>query len=582
MRAVCWCLVGLLSSPALAAQDTAIVIHPESTGVHFTPSELPRVVADEAIRLYNAAGTTRLVGYAHLARGHEWRGDVAVRGGPALIEGRIQGTLLVVNGDAALTDSAAISGDVFVVGGTVSRAPGARVGGEVREYRDPLPYRANGEALTYAPNLRRRFLNPQAQLIFGTAEARSALTLATGGTFNRVEGLPIVFGPVFDWRVWGGGDAHLRLDALGVFRTAGDLSDKRSDMGYSLRAELRVRENLPYGLGLRAMDVVSPVEDWGLHAEEVGWAAFLFHRDYRDYFLNKGWAARTFYQPERPLTLSLEFRREWMTSVAARDPLTVTRNDQVWRANPPIDDGHFNTWAATVVLDTRNDRDSPTSGWLLRTTLERSSSKDVIPQPGVPGNVRDSLPTNGSYRFNRAWIDLRRYSRVSPSGRLNLRLLAGGWAGGDPLPLQRRVSIGGPEVLPGYGFRQGACNQSLTAPQFLDARVAACDRVLAVQAEYRGHISLHWSYSPGRPEQGRGETLIRLEGPDLVVFGDAGQAWLVGRGPGRVSSTTLPDFSSWLADLGLGVDWGGFGAYFAKAVTVGQPLRFTLRLEHRF
>ena len=122
----------------------------------------------------------------------------------------------------------------------------------------------------------------------------------------------------------------------------------------------------------------------------------------------------------------------------------------------------------------------------------------------------------------------------------------------------------------------------MTAAEYLDTRVAACDRVLAVQAEYRGHISLHWSYNPVREDEGRGETLIRLEGPDLVVFSEAGQGWLVGSGPGRLPSGKIPDFSSWLADVGLGVDWGGFGAYIAKAVTVGQPLRFTLRLEHRF
>jgi len=85
-----------------AAQDTAIVIHPESSSVRLDERDLPRIVADEAIRLYNAPTTTRLVGRSRLPAGNAWRGDVAVRNGPALIAGRIEGTLLVINGDAEL------------------------------------------------------------------------------------------------------------------------------------------------------------------------------------------------------------------------------------------------------------------------------------------------------------------------------------------------------------------------------------------------------------------------------------------------------------------------------------------------
>ena len=90
-----------------------------------------------------------------------------------------------------------------------------------------------------------------------------------------------------------------------------------------------------------------------------------------------------------------------------------------------------------------------------------SRSGDVSPATGVPASVRPPIPTDGSYQFSRVWFDLRRYTRVSPSGRVNLRLLAGGWAAGDPLPLQRRLSIGGADPLTGYGFRHTACNRDI-------------------------------------------------------------------------------------------------------------------------
>ena len=580
MRATVLILVCLV--PAVArAQDTAIVINPESVSVAPQPGELPRLVAEEAIRFYNAATTTRLVGRSRLPHGNEWRGDVAVRNGAVSVGGRIQGTLLVVNGDASVDSGAVISGDLIVIGGIATQAPGAAVGGEVRVYRAPLGYRTQGEEIALARvNPRRWLRNLGLEKSWGTAESRSSLTLATGGTFNRVEGLPVVFGPMFDWKLQE--NVRFRLDALGVFRTAGDLTDRRSDLGYLLRTELRSGEVPAYGAELRAYDAVVPVEDWGLHNAEIGWAAFLFQRDYRDYYLSKGLGGRVFVRPARLLRLSVEWRRDWQTSVAARDPWTLFRHDQPWRPNPPIDEGHYTTLSGTVTFDTRNDRTDPTAGWLLSARLESSRSQDVSPQTGVPTTVRRAIPTDGSYKFTRAFFDLRRYTRVSPSGRVNLRLLAGGWLGGDPLPLQQRLSIGGADPLAGYGFRRSACNQDITDAAFTGTLVAACDRVMLVQAEYRGHISLHWAYHSSQPEDEESKSLLALRGPDLVVLGDAGQAWLVGSGPGRLPSNRLPTLGSWLGDLGMGVDWGGFGLYVAKAVTAGEPLRFTLRLDHRF
>jgi len=568
----------------LAVQDTTIVIHPDSSGVSLEALALPRLVSDEVIRFYNAPGTTRLVGRTRLPRGNEWRGDVAVRNGPVFIAGRVQGTLVVINGDLQFEPGAEVSGNVIVVGGVVDDSAAAKIHGELRQYREPLLYRLRneGDQIAYAPNLRRRLWNPGAHVSWGTADSRSTLTIATGGTFNRVEGLPIVFGPLFDWRLQQ--DFRLRIDALAVFRSAGDLSDNRSSLGYMFRSELRSGEIQHLGVGLRAFDVVSPVEDWGLHSAEVGWSAFVFARDYRDYFLNKGWAARVFAAPNRPLAVSLEFRHEWQTSVAVKDPWTIFRHAETWRPNPAVDEGHYNTVAANATFDTRNDPEAPTAGWLVRTTLEHSRSHDVVPHAGIPASVRDSIPTDGSYRFTRLFFDVRRYSRISPSGRVNLRLVGGGWLGGDPLPLQRRLSVGGPDPMPGHPFRSSACDGAIVDPAFAGTLLAACDRMLVVQTEYRGHVKLNWSYNPWRDEKSPREerSPFWIEGLDLVVFADAGQGWLVGKGPGHVPAGRIPRFASWLVDAGLGADWSGFGIYIAKAVTTGERLRFLFRLDHRF
>src|SRR5258708_16813767 len=120
----------------LAVQDTTIVIHPDSSGATLEARALPRVVTDEVIRFYNAAGTTRLVGRTRLPRGNEWRGNVAVRNGPVLIAGRVQGSLVVINADLLFDTGAAVTGDVIVFGGTVGDSAKSRIVGEGRQYRE--------------------------------------------------------------------------------------------------------------------------------------------------------------------------------------------------------------------------------------------------------------------------------------------------------------------------------------------------------------------------------------------------------------------------------------------------------------
>src|SRR5204863_3419741 len=114
MRPTVLTLVCLVVPAVARAQDTAIVINPESVSVAPQPGDLPRLVAEEAIRFYNAATTTRLVGRSRLPRGNGWPGGVAGRNGAVSVGGRIQGTLLVINGDASVDSGAVISGDLIV------------------------------------------------------------------------------------------------------------------------------------------------------------------------------------------------------------------------------------------------------------------------------------------------------------------------------------------------------------------------------------------------------------------------------------------------------------------------------------
>ena len=41
-------------------------------------------------------------------------------------------------------------------------------------------------------------------------------------------------------------------------------------------------------------------------------------------------------------------------------------------------------------------------------------------------------------------------------------------------------------------------------------------------------------------------------------------------------------FREWEADVGVGLDAGEIGAYLAKSLTKGEPVRFLVRLQRRF
>ena len=162
---------------------------------------------------------------------------------------------------------------------------------------------------------------------------------------------------------------------------------------------------------------------------------------------------------------------------------------------------------------------------------------------------------------------------------MNGRIRADGWIAGDRLPIQRRVSLGGPDLLPGFDFRAFTC-----APRgFSDAAIPAlCDRMIATQLEVRTRLGLNLGYRTPDGEGSRRGRFIGIEEADLVIFGDAGKAWLAGSGPGQVPVNRLPALKEWAFDVGAGLDAGGIAAYLAKSLSEGEPVKFVVRLQRRF
>ena len=557
---------------------------------------LPPDVSREAAALFNASTGLRLTGPIEIERGREVFGDVAVLNGPITIGGHIAGRVIAINSDVILRPSARIDGDLLVVGGDVEGRDVAQIGGEIRIYRDPLRYRQEGDQIV----AERDSLWAEGDPWWRRWEHRRAdrswsrLQVASAGAYNRVEGLPINLGPQLN-RTTGWGSA--RLDAYAIFRTGSSFSTHEDDVGHNVRGELRIGRFEGFSLGGRLFNVVEGVEPWQLSDLEVGLASFLAHRDYRDYYQRHGGSASASLFAWRGVSLTGGFSDErWLTR-DTRNPFTLFRSEIDWRPNPAVDQGRMHIATGTFIIDTRNDDENPLSGWRISADWERGvGTLQRVDLTTVGSTTSWTAPTELTY--SRGFLDLRRYNRVSPGAQLNLRALIGGWLSGDPLPIERRLSVDGPGVMPGFGFRSdrsgadlGTCNVGATFP----GQPALCDRIALLQAEYRGdlHFDFHpdWESQDDAGIRARDESAPRARARHFhrdgtwVVFADAGRGWLVGAPDGTLTyaSGRIPSFSTFRSDIGAGLDFGGVGFYMAKAMSSSEePLRLFVRLRHRF
>ena len=539
-------------------------------------AQLPRDVAVEVVSLFNATTTLRTTERTDIAAGRDVVGDVAVLDGPLTVAGHVTGRVLAINSDVILARGARIDGDLLVVGGEVEGSEGAVIGGELRIYHAPLRYTQQGDQLV--ASLNETSVEEQWWRRF-ERRGRSnfnRLEIASAGVYNRVEGLPVRMGPVL-YRDQGWG--HFRLDATAVVRTESSFASSTPDVGHDVRFEARAGRQFGASVGGRIYDVVDGVEDWQLSNAEVALASFLFHRDYRDYYGRHGGQLFAAVRATDDADLTLSYGDERWRARQTRNPFAFTLNGISWRDNPQLDAGRFHLVNLTLHIDTRNDELHPRDGWYLLADYERGAGKIDVAGPTSP-NAR--LTGTGTVRYHRLFLDARRYNRVAPNAQLNMRLVTGGWLSGDPLPLERRLSIDGPGTIPGFDFRSvegidvGTCSEVSAPP----GRPAQCERVALAQLEYRNDLRI--SVSRGAGAQRR--TPFRLDGA-WVFFADAGRGWLVNApaSPLNVGRHDLPALSSYRTDLGAGLDFDLVGVYLAKAMSAPkEPPNVFLRVRRRF
>jgi hypothetical protein len=549
---------------------------------------IPRDVADDVSVVFNSPATTRLEGAQRIEAGTTVSGDVGIIDGTLLVLGNVSGRVVAINSTVVLESTARIDKDVTVIGGRLDSRDGAVVAGNVRVYRDRVVVDHTVDRIVVHDDSEDELWYKRRQR--WRNRSWSDLRFLSARTYNRVEGLPLLIGPAFG-REFGWG--RMTADVLGIIRSADKFEWTAENVGHSVKTEISIGKSGGLRFGGRLFDVVDAVEPWQLSDPEVGLASFLLHRDYRDYFDRHGGAisAAIFLRKSTDFTLSYSQQR-WGARVS-RAPLTLFRGGQPWRPNPQLDEGSFHILNATWTVDTRNDRDDPWDGWYFVTDYEFGKGAIAKYGPSSP-SVRRITP-NGRTEYDRIFVDVRRYNRLSPDGQLNVRFVAAGWLSGDDLPLQRRFSVGGPGTLPGFDFRRidGAtdywhCSGPLSnavsvGPLYPSGVPAQCDRIALGQVEYRSdiHIDPFGILNTERDRRRRGWG----RKAQWVVFADAGRGWLVGPriADMQYAKGTLPAIGSFRTDMGLGVRLDDIGLYVAKALSDRDtPLNFFVRLRPRF
>ena len=518
---------------------------------------LPDSIAEQVVDLYNRDGTIRLNGASEIAAGTRVEAGIAVLNGPLRIEGVVVGDVVVINGDAQLGDSARVEGDVIAVGGTATVAASAVVAGRVLSYREPLRFRYEDGRLRYVPPHLERGLSAGRDWRFGRAD----VLLASHESYNRAEGLPIMFGPRV--RLGNGNPTHLQ--AFAIYRTSSGLSLDRDELGYLLTAEQQLGVR---GLRLSAalFSEITPIERWQVTNRESSLATFLLHRDYRDHYERTGWSAGLRMQrPDRAWGGELRYRDEDHEAVPARSIFSVLDHGDPWRQEPVVAEGRLRSVSAALHYDTRNDPVDPSFGWLLQLHLEQGVGGSLALPAATPGQA------GARSDFTELQLDARRYLRLSPYAQLAIRALVAGSLDGEPLPPQRQHALGGEGSLPAFNLFQfdcGARNQATAGEAAFP--FYGCDRISLLQLEYQAGFPLFRRLAEEIGIDTRFTNAFRW-----VAFFNAGRAWTEpeardGRGGG------LSDLA---ADAGAGLRIGRLGAYWAIPLSSSEKrLNFFVRL----
>jgi hypothetical protein len=381
----------------------------------------------------HAQDIVRFFGDVHIAQDEVIEGDVVTIGGSIKLKGKVDGDAVAVFGSILMAPYSSVEGDAVSVAGRVRMAEGAEVFGDIVDggwkWGGRQEYQWSDENWDWGEEN----WDDEYDGWHDDWSLQYEEKIFESIRYNRAEGL---------FLGWGfGGDRYGR-SGLRFFGNGG-YGFKSDAWRYQLGLSRWWGTEYRTEFGIQAYDLTDTDDRWLMPTLENSLAAFLFREDFHDFYRRYGASIFMHQNITQYLRLSVEYRGDTYENMEQKANWSLFGGDKVFRPNPLIlpadaEEDEMRSVIAGFTVDSRNDTDSPTQGWLVRGEYEYAGR-------GLEGD----------FEFDRIVADIRRYQRIAKGEYIDARIRAGSVDQKSRLmPQNKRFDLGGIGTLRGYTFKE--------------------------------------------------------------------------------------------------------------------------------
>jgi hypothetical protein len=454
-------------------------------------------------------------------------GHLVVTRGTVTVAGKINGSLIVIYGDALIDSTGEVLGDVVSIGGHIDRRPNSRIFGDMVETSARYWHDKEDD---WRRDRREKAREDRWQQDRYRWREIWENDFEAKIHYNRVDGLFLggELPRTYSWRY------PVNLDVFGF----GGYAIRAKRWQYQAGAEFYIGRAFRFIVGGETHDFTDTQDQWIIPELENSLAAALINEDFRDYYRRDGFSLYLSQNLGWPLKLTAAYRNDQHFDLKNKTDWSLFVNQKKFRANPAILPRKMISYAGQISLDTRDYKDHPRRGWLI--SLEGETSKPEF---------------DSEVDFDRLLVDVRRYQPIAYGKNVDVRLRAGSARGF--LPEHYLFDLGGISTLRGYRFKE-----------------FTGDRMVLANIEYRmnaGATRLH--------------DLPVIQDLNLVLFFDAGYVWFAEDKSAAEKSFDYLTSDKLKTNVGLALtdEDGRVRLNFAKRTDVGgKDVVVTFRLNRDF